>query len=141
MKYAIKVVWPDGTEEFVKEGSRHDGRVAVFGIREARRHRDFMALGFDEDEIQSINIVEAPAGSGALAVAHRKLQSLLLTWDDGSSWVVDGPEADVWWLELPRSSAKYLVLYGHPGEAQQVAQESLAATPEEAFEGRRGQTV
>lgn len=84
MKYAIKVIWQGGTEDYVKEGLGPDACVATFANRrEANRQRDFMAMGFDEDEIQSINVVEAP------------------------------------------------------GDAYRVSSVSLAATPEEAFEGRK----
>lgn len=61
MKYAIKVIWLDGTEEYVKEGFGADAHVATFADRrEADRQRDFMSHGFDEGEIQSLNVVEAP---------------------------------------------------------------------------------
>lgn len=57
--FAIKVVWLDGEEEFLKEGSR----VARFANRKrAEEQRDFMKAGMS-DEVQSINVVHYPMES------------------------------------------------------------------------------
>lgn len=59
--FAIKVIWLDGEEEFLKQGETPDGEVAMFANRErATTQRDFMLLGM-EDEVQSINVVPYPA--------------------------------------------------------------------------------
>lgn len=56
MSWAIKVIWDDGEDEYLKQGSR----VAVFPSRErAQEMRDFMMEGMS-DECQSINVVPAP---------------------------------------------------------------------------------
>jgi hypothetical protein len=56
-RFAIKVIWLDGEEEYLKEGSN----VARFANRErAEAQRDFMKEGM-EDEVQSINVVPYPA--------------------------------------------------------------------------------
>lgn len=62
MRYAIKVIWRDGEEEYLKEGSR----PATFANRErADSMRAFMLEGMDPEDIQSINVVPTPpAGEG-----------------------------------------------------------------------------
>lgn len=62
-KFAIKVIWLDGTEEYLKTG--HSGRVADFRSRDlAEAQRDFMLAGMAE-EAQSINIVPYPTETSA----------------------------------------------------------------------------
>jgi hypothetical protein len=59
VKFAIKVIWQDGTEEYLKQGHR----VAKFLSRKrAQEQVDFMKMGAD-DEFQSINIVPFPQGA------------------------------------------------------------------------------
>lgn len=54
--FSILVIWPDGEQEYVKEGAR----IAVFLSRKgAESWRDFMLEGI-ADEVQSINVVPAP---------------------------------------------------------------------------------
>lgn len=61
MRYSIKVIWQDGEEEYLKEGSR----PALFANRErADSMRAFMLEGMDPEDVQSINVVPAPAGEG-----------------------------------------------------------------------------
>lgn len=55
--FAIKVVWLDGVEEYLKEGCS----IARFTNRKrAEEQCDFMKEGM-EDEVQSINVVPYPA--------------------------------------------------------------------------------
>jgi len=55
-RFAVLVIWKDGEEEYLREGSR----VAVFSARSrAEDQADFMRMGM-EDEVQSINVVKAP---------------------------------------------------------------------------------
>jgi hypothetical protein len=63
MKYAIMVVWSDGSDEYVKEGSR----IASFPSRaRAKEQVSFMKIGMDGDEdVQSISIVRFPSGAPA----------------------------------------------------------------------------
>lgn len=57
-RYAIKVVWRDGTEEYVCRGVC-GGAIATFPNKErAQEHADFLGEGLDE--AQSINVVLAP---------------------------------------------------------------------------------
>lgn len=54
--YAIKVIWLEGDEEYLKEG----GRRRSFANRErAEEMRSFMLEGMSE-EVQSINVVPLP---------------------------------------------------------------------------------
>ena len=56
-RWAIKVVWSDGEEEYLKEGIR----VAIFSSRSrAHEQADFMKIGMDD--VQSIAVVKAPRG-------------------------------------------------------------------------------
>lgn len=58
MKYAVKVVWDDGSEEYLKEGAA----PAIFPAKsEAQEMAEFMRRGMYGDEIQSINVVPAPS--------------------------------------------------------------------------------
>lgn len=55
-RFSILVVWDNGTQEWLMEGSR----IASFTSRtRAERWRDFMLMGV-EDEVQSINVVPSP---------------------------------------------------------------------------------
>ena len=54
--WKIKVVWPDGSEEFVQEGSKA-GKDARFTKSQAEALKDFMLIGMAET--QSINVVRA----------------------------------------------------------------------------------
>lgn len=56
--FAIKVIWNDGEEEYLKEGYRglHPAR---FTTCEAAEQVEFMKIGM-EDECQSINVVPYP---------------------------------------------------------------------------------
>lgn len=55
MRYAIKVIWDDGDEDYVMQGER----VAAFGKLQAKEQVEFLRVGM-EDECQSINIVRYP---------------------------------------------------------------------------------
>lgn len=58
MKLAIKVIWLDGEEEYLKEGDR----IALFlNEHRAGEMRDFMLEGMS-GEVQSINVVPFPVG-------------------------------------------------------------------------------
>jgi hypothetical protein len=60
-RFAIKVIWADGNEEYLKQGM--GSSVAQFNSqRDAKEQADFMKMGMDADEIQSINIVPYPTG-------------------------------------------------------------------------------
>ena len=60
MSYAIKVVWLDGTEEYVRDGPTVRGLVARFPKKkDAEEMRNFMLIGMS-DEVQSINVVDYP---------------------------------------------------------------------------------
>lgn len=56
--YAIKVIWNDGSEEYLKDSS---GEPARFRNRnQAKNQVDFMKIGMEGD-CQSINVVSYPA--------------------------------------------------------------------------------
>jgi hypothetical protein len=56
--WAVKVVWLDGEEEYLAQGSH----ITRFANRErAEDLRDFLKEGM-EDEVQSINVVHFPEG-------------------------------------------------------------------------------
>lgn len=58
-RFAIKVIWSNGREEFLREGVI-GGPIASFASRdEAQNRRDFLFEGIT-DEAQSINIVPFP---------------------------------------------------------------------------------
>jgi hypothetical protein len=60
MRYAIKVIWKNGDEEYVMSGLGKSARIATFSAKSrARTEADFMAMGIDD--AQSINVVRAPA--------------------------------------------------------------------------------
>lgn len=60
--FAIKVIWLDGSEEYVLRGICGSGPIALFPNRErAEEQRAFMLEGI-ADEVQSINVVMAPEG-------------------------------------------------------------------------------
>lgn len=64
-KYAIKVIWLDGQEEFVREGIA-GGRISLYSnIKIAKAQRDFMLEGMEED-VQSINVVPYPLEKSSL---------------------------------------------------------------------------
>jgi hypothetical protein len=55
--FAIKVIWADGEEEYVKQGTE----TARFTSRaRAKEQAEFMKMGMDDDEVQSINVVPYP---------------------------------------------------------------------------------
>ena len=55
-RWKILIVWLNGEREFVKEGSA----VKVFLTRRAAQEMaEFMRMGFDKDDVQSINVVPA----------------------------------------------------------------------------------
>lgn len=57
-RWAIKVIWQDGEEEFLREGMSPNGKIALFSSRKrAEQQRDFMLEGIDREMLQSINIV------------------------------------------------------------------------------------
>lgn len=56
--WALLVVWHDGTEEYVKEGL--GTTVAQFSRAEAIEQKDFLMMGMDQGDCQSINVVHAP---------------------------------------------------------------------------------
>lgn len=59
-RYAVKVVWADGREEYVCEGISDQPGVFPNKVR-AKELADGFEMAFDEGEIQSINVVRAPA--------------------------------------------------------------------------------
>lgn len=62
MRYSIKIIWADGSEEYLKEGLRDTGCPAVFDDRsDAENHKDFILQGLDEEEYQSVNVVPEPS--------------------------------------------------------------------------------
>ena len=69
MKWAIKVVWKDGEEEYLK-GPR--GRIATFfGRSRAEDQAEFMREGMESD-VQSINVVRAPRALAAAGGAAQE---------------------------------------------------------------------
>lgn len=60
-QFAIKVIWSDGEEEFLKEGLSAT-KVAKFSSRkQAQSQADFMKIGMDgDDDVQSVNVVTYP---------------------------------------------------------------------------------
>jgi len=56
---AIKVIWADGEEEFLKEGGSHTP-FAYSSRKKAEEQVEFMKIGMDKDEFQSINVVPYP---------------------------------------------------------------------------------
>lgn len=71
MKYAIKVVWKDGEEAYLRDAPEGVGgpitSVATFPSRRlAEAQVDFMKASMDGDgDVHSINIVRAPISAGA----------------------------------------------------------------------------
>jgi hypothetical protein len=62
-QFAIKVIWNDGEEEFIKEGI--GSTPARFSSRsKAEEQVDFMWMGMDNGDCQSINIVPYPQKAG-----------------------------------------------------------------------------
>lgn len=55
--YAIKVIWADGEEEYLKQGNKP---ATYFNRAEAKEQVEFMRMGMDDGECQSINIVPYP---------------------------------------------------------------------------------
>lgn len=61
MSYAIKVIWANGEEEYAKQGTE----IARFANRaEAKEMADFMKMGMDDGELQSVNVIPFPAPGG-----------------------------------------------------------------------------
>jgi len=59
MTFAIKVIWNNGEEELLKQGL--SSTVASFNSQQdAKEWADFMKMGMDAAEIQSINIIPYP---------------------------------------------------------------------------------
>lgn len=57
MSYKIKVIWLDGSEEFVQEGQL-PGKDAVFtSEQDAQANAEFLLEGIN-DEAQSVNVVK-----------------------------------------------------------------------------------
>lgn len=54
-RWAIKVIWLNGHEDYVMEGDR----VATYSKFQARQQVEFLKIGM-MDEAQSINLVPAP---------------------------------------------------------------------------------
>lgn len=62
MKFAIKVVWADGEEEYLKLGQ--STTPAPYTSRQrAKEQVEFMRMGMDDGECQSINVVPYPAAA------------------------------------------------------------------------------
>lgn len=62
--FAIKVIWANGDEDYLALGQSN--RPVYFSSRKrAKEKADFIRLGMDDDEYQSINIVPYPSGRGA----------------------------------------------------------------------------
>lgn len=59
MAFAIKVIWMDGEEEYVKAGTGTTP-ARFFNRKAAEEQADFMEMGMDDDEYQSINVVPYP---------------------------------------------------------------------------------
>ncbi len=57
-RFSILVVWADGVEEYVRQGTR----TAVFPSRaHAKEQADFMKIGMEGDpDVESISVVFAP---------------------------------------------------------------------------------
>lgn len=56
--YCVLVVWTDGTEEFLKQGL--GDKPAIFHSRkEAKEQADFVKMGMDDDECESVSVVSA----------------------------------------------------------------------------------
>ena len=54
-KWAVKVIWPDGQESYVRKGLTNE--IAVFQSKQkAKKQAEFMEMGMS-DEVQSINVV------------------------------------------------------------------------------------
>lgn len=64
MKFALRVTWLDGSDEYLNEGER----VASFSSRtRADEQRSFMLEGI-ADEVQGISVVPYPAHAGSVVV-------------------------------------------------------------------------
>jgi len=57
--FAIKVVWADGAEEYLKMG-QSSTPARFFSKKDARAQVEFMQMGMDDGECQSINVVLYP---------------------------------------------------------------------------------
>ncbi len=57
--FAIKVVWADGEEEYLKQGTSNTP-ARFFSKKDAREQIEFMRMGMDDGECQSINVVLYP---------------------------------------------------------------------------------
>lgn len=55
MRWAIKVIWQNGREDYVMAGDH----VATYSKFQAKDQVEFLKVGMDED-VQSINVVPAP---------------------------------------------------------------------------------
>lgn len=64
MRYAILVVWDNGSTDYLRLGHHADGTVAGFTKRAAEEQRDFMLQGM-EDEVESISVVRYPGARGS----------------------------------------------------------------------------
>ena len=60
--FAIKVIWADGEEEYLKHGTRNVP-ARFFNKRKANEQVEFMRMGMDDGECQSINGVAYPKES------------------------------------------------------------------------------
>lgn len=57
-RFAIRVTWASGVDEYVKEGRQ----PARFNSRQAAQEQlEFIRMGLDDDEIQAIVVVPYPA--------------------------------------------------------------------------------
>jgi hypothetical protein len=60
--WAIVVIWSDGKEEYLKQGVSSAAQIARFASRAAACYEaEFMKIGMDEGEYQSVNIVPYPS--------------------------------------------------------------------------------
>lgn len=60
MNWSVLVVWANGTQEYV---TTNNDEIAMVSKRTAKELAASFRMGFDEGEIQSINVVPAPRGA------------------------------------------------------------------------------
>lgn len=64
-RWAILVIWDDGSEEYLKQGVSASAQIARFNNRaNAIEQAKFMKMGMDDCECQSINVVPYPQAGG-----------------------------------------------------------------------------
>lgn len=58
-RFAIKVIWADGEEEYLKLG-QSTTPASYTSQQRAKEQIEFMRMGMDDGECQSINVVPYP---------------------------------------------------------------------------------